>query len=217
LAVVSGSVFDPIQGNSSASYQVQVFDALADLSVTKSVSPNPGVAGGEFSYNVLVKNAGPDTAKHAIVVDQLAGKFTGVTATPSTGSCTTDSAQTDTTTLTCDLGDLASGAQATITIKVTGDSPASVLSNLAAVYSDTHDPMLGNNVATADTIQTGQGPIPTPSPTAGPTAILEGHGAFSKVGGCAMLEGTDSSAPWAALVVLASATAWVVVGRRRTR
>jgi len=217
LAVVSGSVLDPIQDNNSEAYQVQVFDALADLSITKSVAPNPGVAGGAFTYNILVKNAGPDTAKNAIVVDQLSGKFTGVTATPSTGSCTTASEQADTTTLTCDLGDLASGAQATITIKVTGDSPASVLSNLAAVYSDTHDPLLGNNVATADTIQAGEGPIPTPSPTAGPTTILEGHGAFAKVGGCAMLEGANSSAPWAALMVLAVATAWVVAGRRRAR
>jgi len=206
LAVVAGAVSDPIQENNSAAYQVNVVDASADVSISKVVNPNPGLVGDTFTYTLLVKNAGPDTARNVIAVDQISGQFDDVTANSSMGSCTVVSAQAGTSTVTCELGDMTSGSQATITISVTGDGLFSILSNLASAYSDTHDPVLGNNAATADTIQL-EGPSPTNQP------ILEGSGIHA--GGCSMSEAPTQFAPWAIFLAIAAVAALAIRGRKR--
>ncbi|MFO1463339.1 MAG: CARDB domain-containing protein [bacterium] len=208
LAVVAGEVSDPIQDNNSAAYQVDVVDASADISISKVVNPNPGLVGDTFTYTLLVKNAGPDTARNVIAVDQISGQFENVTANSSMGSCSVASPQAGASTVTCELGDMASGSSATITISVTGDGLFSILSNLASAYSDTHDPVLGNNAATADTIQL-EGPSPTNQP------ILEGSGAFGREGGCSMADDARSRAPWAAILGFALATVLVLRRSRR--
>lgn len=208
LAVVAGAVSDPIQDNNAAAYQVNVVDASADISISKVVNPNPGLVGDTFTYTLLVKNAGPDTARNVIAVDQISGQFDNVTANSTAGSCTIASPQAGASTVTCELGDMTSGAEVTITISVTGDGLFSILSNLASAYSDTHDPVLGNNAATADTIQL-EGPSPTNQP------ILEGSGAFGQEGGCTVSADSRQPAPWVALLVVVMASVLVLARRKR--
>ena len=51
--------------------QATTVNAGADVSVTKAAMPTPVRAGGTFSYNLTVANAGPDPATNLRVVDNL--------------------------------------------------------------------------------------------------------------------------------------------------
>lgn len=119
---------------------------IADLSLTKSASPNPVAAGGQVTWTLTVTNLGPNGAPDALVTDALPGAVVFVSATPSQGTC----AALDGT-VTCRLGTVASGATATIAIVTTVDAsdPAGTLADAAQVTSDASDPDPADNVAGA--------------------------------------------------------------------
>jgi uncharacterized repeat protein (TIGR01451 family) len=122
--------------------------AQADLSITKSATPNPVVAGTPLSYQITVTNNGPSVAHNVSVTDPLPAALT-LTGTSITlpGLC---GLQVNTNTVSCQVAGMAPGQTATIFI-YTGVSPsasnASVLSNTASVSSETTDPAAGNNSA----------------------------------------------------------------------
>jgi uncharacterized repeat protein (TIGR01451 family) len=135
----------------------------ADLSVTKSDSPDPVFTGGALSYTIHVSNAGPDAATHVVVTDKLPGGVTFVSATPIQGSCTTSKNKR---VVTCKLGTI--GVQAgpaytpgggpvytpgvaTITIQVLAPGKPGKITNTATVLSDLKDPKPQNNTASATT------------------------------------------------------------------
>jgi uncharacterized repeat protein (TIGR01451 family) len=121
--------------------------APADLSITKSDNPDPVTEGGQLTYTIEVRNEGPDPAADVVVSDDLASSdFDLVSATPSQGSCDTQGGQK----VSCNLGTLASGGVATVTIQVTAKKPGTV-SNTAAVTSSEPDPQQANNTATETT------------------------------------------------------------------
>src|SRR6185295_13343758 len=111
---------DPNAGNNSASAQTQV-NPSANLSLTKTDSPDPVAAGQQLTYTLTAQNAGPSTATSVQVTDTLPGGVTFVSATPSQGTCGQASG-----TVTCSLGSLASGANATVDVKVTPQSAGSL-------------------------------------------------------------------------------------------
>lgn len=103
---------------------VRTFRRADMVCVDKTVSPGLVVAGvaNTLTYVVTVRNSGNRTANDVVVTDTLppelgGGTATFVSATPSQGTC---GAPVDIPplTLTCDLGSLAGGAQATVTIVV---------------------------------------------------------------------------------------------------
>ena len=111
----------------------------ANLSLTTSDSPDPVQVGQELTYTIVVANAGPDPAVGASVTDALPANVSLVSATASPGGpCP------GTTTVTCQLGTIASNGSATVTIKVT-PSTEDDLSNTATVSSSTADPDMTNN------------------------------------------------------------------------
>ena len=111
----------------------------ANLSLTTSDSPDPVQVGQELTYTIVVANAGPDPAVGASVTDALPANVSLVSATASPGGpCP------GTTTVTCQLGTIASNGSATVTIKVT-PSTEDDLSNTASVSSSTADPDMTNN------------------------------------------------------------------------
>ena len=57
------------------SAQLQVAAGLADLSITKSDSPDPVAINGTITYTIGVSNAGPDDASAVKVVDAPAPTF----------------------------------------------------------------------------------------------------------------------------------------------
>jgi len=118
----------------------------ANLSVTKSDSPDPVQVGQELTYSIAVHNAGPDAAVGASVTDELPANVTLVSATASAGGPCPGA-----TTVSCQLGTLAAGGSATVTIKVTPTTDGR-LANTAQVSSTTADPDAANNSATAETV-----------------------------------------------------------------
>jgi uncharacterized repeat protein (TIGR01451 family) len=61
--------------------------ATADLSITKTDSPDPAIVGNNLTYSIAVHNFGPDPATSVMVTDTLPGNVSFVSATPSQGSC----------------------------------------------------------------------------------------------------------------------------------
>jgi uncharacterized repeat protein (TIGR01451 family)/CSLREA domain-containing protein len=144
--MASGYETDPNAANNSftASTTVNAPPASADLSLTKTGSPNPVLVGANLTYTITVTNNGPDTATSVVVMDVLPANLTSVSATSTQGSCS------GTSTVSCALGDLAAGASATVTLVGT-PTAAGNLSNTAGITSGVSDPTLDNNSATEST------------------------------------------------------------------
>ena len=88
-----------------------------DLSLTKSASPNPGQVGVSLSYRITVTNNGPAVATNVSVTDTLPSGVNFVSATTTQGYCS------GTASVNCNLGSLAVGSSAVITIVVTPSAP----------------------------------------------------------------------------------------------
>jgi uncharacterized repeat protein (TIGR01451 family) len=116
----------------------------ADLSLTKSDSPDPVVEDGVLTYTLKVENAGPDPATNVVVSDDLPGQVDPVSAEPS-GNCDIQGKKVN-----CELGTLASGASATVTIEVT-PKKAGLITNEAEVESEVEDLQTANNRDTVNT------------------------------------------------------------------
>jgi uncharacterized repeat protein (TIGR01451 family) len=112
----------------------------ADLSITNLDSPDPVAIGGTITYAVTVTNNGPDTATGVSVTDTLPASVVLSSAPGCVG----------TTTLTCGVADLASGASASIQVAVVAQA-AGVVSTTATVTSSSADPLATNNTAIATT------------------------------------------------------------------
>src|SRR5439155_26081575 len=69
------------------SAQLTVAAGLADLSITKSDSPDPVAPGGTLTYTVAVTNGGPDPASAVKVTDALPSGTSFVSAGGSNWSC----------------------------------------------------------------------------------------------------------------------------------
>jgi uncharacterized repeat protein (TIGR01451 family) len=118
----------------------------ADLSITKSDSPDPVTLGSHLTYTLSITNNGPGDATGVIVTDNLPVGVTFASATPSQGTCTTGLV------VTCDLVNLANGDTATIVIVVgVYHSPCGTITNSAEVNGNEADPNLPNNTANEDT------------------------------------------------------------------
>ena len=143
-ASVTATTPDPTPGNNSSTANTTVTPS-ADVAVTKT-GPATVVAGSNVTYTVTAANNGPSAAQNFTVNDTLPGGTAFVSATPTQGSCG------GTTTVTCNLGTIANGATATITLVVstTGATPGSI-SNTASGTAATGDPVPGNNSGTAVT------------------------------------------------------------------
>ena len=131
-----------IEGESGTGFTRYITpEPVADLSVSAAASVSSVKIGGEVSYTLHVANAGPNESG-ATLSDVLPGNLSFVSATSSQGSCS------GTTTVTCALGGLASGASATVTITAKATS-AGAASDTASVTADVSDPNAANNSATA--------------------------------------------------------------------
>jgi uncharacterized repeat protein (TIGR01451 family) len=127
---------------------------VADLSITKTSSPNPVIAGNQLTYTVTVTNSSTSTSTaNAIgVIDTLPSQVTFLT---SSDGCT----QGPTGTLNCAVPSLAPGASFPFTITVlvgsntvVGTGGATTITNTASVAAPgTIDPNPANNTATATT------------------------------------------------------------------
>ena len=155
-AQVAAFETDPNPANNSKTKTTPVRlpdPAEADLAVTVAVDPR---ANG-FRYTLTVTNRGPATATGVQLTNDLPRDIALEQIIPSQGSC--GDTDPDTDPVLCDLGALAAGAAASVTIDSilrTGVDP-DTLPNRAAVNGDQHDPDRANNFALTSALE-----LPTP-------------------------------------------------------
>ncbi|HET7290144.1 MAG TPA: DUF11 domain-containing protein [Thermodesulfobacteriota bacterium] len=153
LSLIGALSGDIIIAQSQAQVQCNEIQESAGLSITKSDSPDPVTVGNVLTYTLTVTNSGPDQATGVTVTDVIPSSFTFNNATPSQGTCNPLVGQT----LTCNLGTIANGVNATVTISVT-PTQAGVITNTAVVSGNEPDPDPDDNSDTESTTVNGTGP-----------------------------------------------------------
>lgn len=143
-----GGISGNLQHNANVSLIVPGATS-ANLSVTKTASPNPAIVGASLTYRIILTNNGPSPATNATVTDVLPLGPSFISATATQGSCS------GTTTITCNFGNLAKGNSATANITVVPQA-AGQLSNTANATASETDPDTADNSATALTTVTTQ-------------------------------------------------------------
>jgi len=140
-ASVGANETDPVPGNNTATVSTQV-TASADLALSETVAPNPVLLGGSnLTYTLTIRNNGPSPATGVVLSDTPPAGTTFVGATPSQGTCTSPLA-------TCAIGNLASGASATVLV-VLKPTATGTVTNSATVTANENDPNAANNSASA--------------------------------------------------------------------
>ncbi len=141
-ANITSSTPDPNLDNNESTIITEV-NALADILVVKTGSPNPIVTGEILTYTIVVSNAGPADAQNVIFNDEIssniiAPKFSidgGVTFNPWLTIYV--------------IGTLPAGETRTILIRGTvSPSATGTITNTAGVISSTPDPNPDNNEST---------------------------------------------------------------------
>jgi uncharacterized repeat protein (TIGR01451 family) len=148
-AIVSAFTADPNPDENSASALVSVIAATADLAMTTLVStPNtiqlPG--SGTYTLSVAITNGGPATAPGTIIVVTLplTVNFVSVSSPVTPFTFTTNLNGAGRIVVTNNVGPLAVGAQASVSIVAQPTAPGSLL-NSATCSSAITDPLKANN------------------------------------------------------------------------
>ncbi|MFL5768044.1 MAG: hypothetical protein ACJ758_09420, partial [Actinomycetota bacterium] len=150
---------DPDGSNNSDTQDTTVTPppASADVSISKTDSADPVDPGGDYSYDLVVSNEGPDAATNVSVSDSLPGSLIANTVHDGGGACSTTGNDVG-----CSLPSLSNGATWTVTVDVTVDPahPGGTISNTATVSADENDPDGSNNSDMQDTTVTTPPPPP---------------------------------------------------------
>jgi uncharacterized repeat protein (TIGR01451 family) len=147
-ANISASQWDPATGNSSASVNGLPAVKFVDLAVSKYASANPIFAGQNVTYTITVKNNSvPFSATGVTLTDVLPASMNFVSGTTSQGSLVTPPVGSNGT-VTANLGTIASGVTATVTITVSSTS-AGVVPNSASASSTETEATLADNTGSA--------------------------------------------------------------------
>jgi uncharacterized repeat protein (TIGR01451 family) len=149
----NNSTPDPNTANNKQATSTLVTTS-ADLSITKTDTPDPVLAGQNITYTINFSNAGPSDAQNVVVNDPLPPGTTlvSVNGSDNSVSCT----QADNT-VSCNKATLAAGASASITLVVRvnpGVPSGTVLTNTATIGSSTSDPVSNNSSTTTTTVNT---------------------------------------------------------------
>ena len=161
---ISSQTADPSLGNNTGGTTYDV-EARTDVTVSKTGAPNPATTGQNLTYIITASTIanGLSDAANVTITDTLPANVVFVSASPSTGSCSTAPAADSTTgpgnnQLVCNLGTITNGAQQTVTVVV---RPLTItrqttITNTVGVTTTTTEIDTANNSATA--------PIPVQNP-----------------------------------------------------
>lgn len=143
-AVVTSDTPDPDPDNNSSTTVTPVIPS-ADLSVSKTGSPNPVQPGELLNYRIIISNDGPADALNVVLRDEVPNVLTDV-------QFSLDNGLTWQTWMSSyNLGTVAAGENFVILIRGAVDPSASgSIINTAVVTSTTPDPDPGNNTDTAE-------------------------------------------------------------------
>jgi uncharacterized repeat protein (TIGR01451 family) len=125
------------------------FGALSDLAVTMTATPDPVNVGSQITCQAVVTNVGTVAVHNVALSEVLPSGVSFVSASSSAGSCLHQGG-----TIACNLGTLALGAAAVVTIQLQATA-AGVLTNKVAVNGNQPDIDLLNNTAVTQVTATG--------------------------------------------------------------
>jgi uncharacterized repeat protein (TIGR01451 family) len=128
-------------------WRVPTGNCTPDVSVSKTDSPDPAKVGQNLTYTMTVTNVGSAAAGNVTLTDQLPKNAGFGSVATTRGSC---SLKPEKRTVTCNLGAIAEGASATVTI-VVKPTQKGTITNTATV-SAPGDSNTSNNSATATTV-----------------------------------------------------------------
>jgi uncharacterized repeat protein (TIGR01451 family) len=158
----------------------------ADLSITKTDSPDPVTAGSSLTYTITIANNGPNTATGVTLTDTLPGSITFVSSTPSQGFCSGAAV------VTCSIGSLANSASATVAIVVTPTAAATLTSTASVTAAET-DTNAANNSATQSTTVSAAGGNTSAAASGGDSGESGGGGCGGGCSGGSNCSGDNSS------------------------
>jgi uncharacterized repeat protein (TIGR01451 family) len=153
ISRATGFFFDEKTGkaytSSAGRAQWEIDLPHADLTVTKTHSPDPVLAGNQLTWILTVTNNGPDPAPDVTVTDTLPPQATYLTNNLNPPAGCTAVGQV----VTCSVGDLASGASITFKIVTLVDpdtvaaagGPTSITNNATVTSGAVIDPNAANN------------------------------------------------------------------------
>lgn len=153
----------------------------ADLAIAKTVSRNPVMVANNFNFVLTATNNGPTPATGVVVTDQLPAGINFVSATASQGSCSNNAGM-----VTCNVGNLAVRASATVTLTVFAAAAGSI-TNTASVKANEPDGISSNNQSSTQVMVSAQPSVygrvmlTNGSPLAGVTMKLTGARTASTV------------------------------------
>jgi uncharacterized repeat protein (TIGR01451 family) len=145
---VAGNEDDGDGDNNRASAVTVVIPAVADLSVTVLDSPSPVLQGHELTYSIAVTNNGPVDATGVVATDRLPVNASFISATSSHGTVS----ETDGV-VTADVGGLASGVTAEITIILIPDRPGEIENRVIVTGNETDTDHTNNEASVTTTVQ----------------------------------------------------------------
>ena len=122
-----------------------VLNYTSDLSVNVADAPDPVSIGSNLVYTITIANGGPSDSAGAFLTNTLPGSVVLKAASTSQGTLATNGNP-----IIADLGPIANGHQAVVTLTVVPQVTGSI-TNLATVASLTPDPSSGNNAALTST------------------------------------------------------------------
>ncbi|NFJ07590.1 DUF11 domain-containing protein, partial [Clostridium botulinum] len=145
-ATVTSTTPDPNPSNNTSTVDVEVLaPVVADVSVVKTASPNPVMAGELLTYTINVTNFGLSSAENVVLTDVISPEITGAefstngggTFNPWPGSL--------------NIGTLPASETRTILIRgIVSPTATGIISNTATVTSTTPDPNPNNNTSTVE-------------------------------------------------------------------
>lgn len=137
--------------DNAGSLKLEVFKCMAepDVEITKTDTPDPVTSGGILTYTLTAKNNGLIAATDVVVTDMLPAQFDLTNVSPSVGSCS-DAEDAIDKDIRCEIGTLAAGASATVTVKGVALGTG-VISNTAEVTGGNGDSNEENNSDTEET------------------------------------------------------------------
>jgi uncharacterized repeat protein (TIGR01451 family) len=142
IPVAQGPV--PAGGGGGGGGGVPAPTGSPDLQLVGSASSGSPALGSAFSYKFQVKNSGQGGASGVTFDDPLPASVVGTSVSSDTGTCTVDTVANS---VHCDVGGLAVGKQATITVNAIAPSSPGAVTNTASTGLAETDANPANNSA----------------------------------------------------------------------
>jgi uncharacterized repeat protein (TIGR01451 family) len=153
-ATITASQWDPATGNNSASVNGLAALKFVDLAVQKTASANPIFAGQNVTYTITVKNVStPFAATGVVMTDSLPASMNFVSATTSQGSLITPPVGSNGT-VTANLGSIAPGVTATVTITVSSTTAGGVVNSATSTSTESESTPANNTGSASVTVNT---------------------------------------------------------------